>query len=149
MLSVLSSGDFARGVHVHCSGALAADPIQRIGWDGKAVATALLRVQSKDNLAVVGVVAFRRSCCRTIMKLKTGDTLALIGRLKRTRHGLTVTSERAISVHSYQRAITGGSSEQRPRRLGFRTCLACDGRSNERGRRPGAKGRANESLAEN
>ncbi len=104
MLSVLGSGTFAAGLSVHCSGVLVSDPT-RTGPNGKPV-IALLQVASRDAGTVeVSVLAFRGSCCRTIMALKAGQTLAVTGRAKLNHHGLSIVAAEAISVYSYQRAV--------------------------------------------
>lgn len=66
-------------VHVHVSGTLAADPVQRIGQSGKRFTTASIRSGGGDEAIFVNLIAFREVAER-LAELRRGDAVSVSGR---------------------------------------------------------------------
>ena len=94
------------------TGTLAADPQRRQAANGNPFATALLRVPTGEESALVSVIVFDPQACEDLLRLKKGDSVSITGRAKltawtgrdgETRHGLSVVAEQVMSAYQVGR----------------------------------------------
>lgn len=97
---------------VLASGTLVRDPEARVSAAGKRYATALLRVPSEGEDAVlVSVVAYSNTALEARLAHERGDSIAVTGRAKLTswekggeqRHGISVVAEAVLSPYQVGR----------------------------------------------
>lgn len=110
-------------LNVLASGTLVRDPQSRTSANGKAYATALMRVPSEDAEAMlVSIVVFSDSAGAALLALAKGDSLAVAGRASlRTwekdgeqRHGLSIVADRVMTVYEHDKRRRQARSEPEP-----------------------------------
>jgi single-stranded DNA-binding protein len=100
-------------------GTLVDEPVERTSRDGKAYATARLRVPTEEEPAWVSIIAFDPAAVRALLAHAKGDTIAVTGRAKLTmwekndahRAGLSVVVEGVLSAYQLEKRRTAARAE--------------------------------------